>query len=87
MINWGHWRTHAGEEVDLVIEREDGRVAALEVKAGTRALAGELRGLLALRRKLGSRFLAGIVLYTGAHAYTHESGVHVVPISRLWHAQ
>jgi predicted AAA+ superfamily ATPase len=84
-VQLGHWRTHSGEEVDLVIEREDGKLVALEVKAGTRA--GELQGLLALRRKLGSQFLAGVVLYTGAHAYTHESGVHVIPINRLWHSQ
>lgn len=29
----GHWRTHDGDEVDLVVEDESGRVAALEVKA------------------------------------------------------
>jgi predicted AAA+ superfamily ATPase len=83
-VQLGHWRS-AGEEVDLIIEREDGKVAAVEVKAGTRA--GELQGLLALRRKLGSQFLGGVVLYTGAHAYTHDSGVHVIPINRLWHSQ
>jgi uncharacterized protein len=86
-VQQGHWRTHAGEEVDLVIEREDGMVAALEVKAGTRPAGGGLRGLLALRRKLGSQFLGGVVLYTGAHAYTHDSGVHVIPINRLWHSR
>jgi predicted AAA+ superfamily ATPase len=85
-VQLGHWRTHDGDEVDLVVEREDGKVAALEVKAGTR-VAGDLGGLLALRRKLGSQFLGGVVLYTGAHAYTHDSGVHVIPIARLWHSQ
>jgi predicted AAA+ superfamily ATPase len=85
-VQLGHWRTHDGDEVDLVIEREDGKVAALEVKAGTR-VAGDLGGLLALRRKLGSQFLGGVVLYTGTHAYTHDSGVHVIPITRLWHSR
>jgi uncharacterized protein len=91
-LNWldspvqrGHWRTHDGEEVDLILEREDGKVAALEVKAASRAPASELRGLLTLRRKLGSQFLGGIVLYTGTRAYTHDSGLHVIPINRLWH--
>jgi uncharacterized protein len=85
-VQLGHWRTHDGDEVDLVVEREDGKVAALEVKAGTR-VAGDLGGLLALRRKLGSQFLGGVVLYTGARAYTHESGMHVVPVNRLWRSQ
>jgi len=83
-VQRGHWRTHDGEEVDLILEREDGKVAAVEVKAASRAPASELRGLLKLRRKLGSQFLGGVVLYTGARAYTHDRNLHVVPITRLW---
>ena len=81
----GHWRTHDGDEVDVVLEREDGALAALEVKAASRVTAGELGSLLRLRGKLGSQFLGGVVLYTGARAYTHE-GIQIVPISRLWRA-
>ncbi len=80
----GHWRTHDGDEVDLVLEREDGKVAGVEVKAASRASSTDMRGLLSLRRKLGSEFLGGVLLYTGARAYTHESGLHVIPINRLW---
>jgi predicted AAA+ superfamily ATPase len=79
----GHWRTHDGDEVDLVLEREDGAIAALEVKAASRVTARELRSLLKLRGKLGSQFLGGVVLYTGARAYTQE-GLQIVPISWLW---
>lgn len=84
-VRRGHWRTHDGEEVDLVLEREDGRIAALEVKASSRVAARELRSLLRLRSKLGGQFLGGVVLYTGAHAYAQD-GIQVVPISRLWTA-
>jgi predicted AAA+ superfamily ATPase len=86
-VQRGHWRTHDGEEVDLILEREDGKVAAVEVKAASRAPASELRGLLKLRRKLGSQFLGGVVLYTGARAYTHDRNLHVVPITRLWNTR
>ncbi len=85
-VQRGHWRTHDGEEVDLILEREDGMIAALEVKASPRVQASELRGLLKLRRKLGSQFLGGVVLYTGAHAYSHDRSLHIVPIARLWRA-
>ena len=44
----GHWRTHDGDEVDLVLEREDGKVAAVEVKAASRASSTDMRGLLSL---------------------------------------
>ncbi|MGO9249230.1 MAG: ATP-binding protein [Solirubrobacteraceae bacterium] len=81
----GHWRTHDGDEVDLVIEREDGKIVALEVKASSRVTARDLRSLLKLRDKLQNQFLGGVVLYTGTRAYTHD-GIHIMPISRLWRA-
>ncbi|MGO9407582.1 MAG: ATP-binding protein, partial [Acidimicrobiales bacterium] len=40
-----HWRTYDGEEVDLLIERDDGCVVAIEVKSGTRVPGEDLRGL------------------------------------------
>jgi uncharacterized protein len=79
----GHWRTHDGDEVDLVLEREDGKIAALEVKAASRVTARELSSLLKLRNKLGSQFLGGVVLHTGARAYTQDA-IQILPISRLW---
>jgi predicted AAA+ superfamily ATPase len=85
-VQRGHWRTHDGDEVDLILEREDGQVVALEVKASSRVPTSELRALLGLRRKLGSQFLGGVVLYAGARSYTHDSGLCIVPINRLWRA-
>jgi hypothetical protein len=41
----GHWRTHDGAEVDLIIERRDGTVVAIEVKAATRVTTKDLTGL------------------------------------------
>lgn len=83
-VERGHWRTHDGAEVDLVLERHDGMVAALEVKAASRVSPSDLRSLLQLRRRLGGQFLGGVLLYTGAHAYNHPDGIAVVPVSRLW---
>ncbi|MGA7703404.1 MAG: ATP-binding protein [Solirubrobacteraceae bacterium] len=86
-IQRGHWRTHEGDEIDLVMEREDGQVVALEVKAASRVLGADLRSLIRLRHKLGSQFLGGVVLYTGTRAYSYESDLHIVPIDRLWRPQ
>ena len=80
----GHWRTHDGDEVDLVIERADGMVVAIEVKAGSRVPSSDLGGLVKLRRRLGGQFLGGVVLYTGAQSYTYEKNIHIVPVDRLW---
>ncbi len=82
----GHWRTHDGQEVDLIVEREDGRVVAVDVKARSTVAGDGLSGLRALRRKLGDQLLASVVLYTGPHAYAHPDGHLVLPLSRLWAA-
>ncbi|MGH2834782.1 MAG: ATP-binding protein [Solirubrobacteraceae bacterium] len=80
----GHWRTHDGDEVDLVIERDDGVVLAFEVKAGRRVTSTDARHLRKLREALGERFLLGVVLHTGAHAYRVEDRLHAMPVDRLW---
>jgi len=80
----GHWRTHDGDEVDLVIERDDGAVVAVEVKAGSRVPGDDLRALRKLRNAVGDMFVAGIVLYLGRRAYTTEDRIHVMPLDVLW---
>lgn len=83
----GHWRTHDGAEVDLVIE--DGRtgsVVGIEVKAGSRVHSDDRRGLRILRDRLGNRFTVGVVLYTGTHCirYADDERIIALPVDRLW---
>ena len=80
----GHWRTHDGQEADLVIERVDGSVVAFEVKARSRIDRGDASGLRALRETLGEGFLAGFVISTGELSYRLEDRIYVVPADRLW---
>ncbi len=80
----GHWRTHDGDEVDLILERDDGAVAGVEVKAGERVTGSEFRSLAKLRDGLGERFLGGIVLHLGRRSYTHDDRLHALPVDRLW---
>jgi predicted AAA+ superfamily ATPase len=80
----GHFRTAAAEEVDLVLERDDGVVIAFEIKAGTRVDGADLAGIRALRARLGARLGVAVVLYTGSLAYTHNDGTTVLPLDALW---
>jgi uncharacterized protein len=82
----GHWRTHDGAEVDLIIERRDGTLIAIEVKAATRVTTKDLNGLRAVRDALGDAFVAGVVLNTGPQAYRADDRIQVLPIDRLWTA-
>lgn len=80
----GHWRTRDGSEVDLVVERGDGSVIGLEVKAGSRVARKDLSGLRILREALGDAFVAGAALYTGNRSYVADDRIYVLPIDRLW---
>jgi predicted AAA+ superfamily ATPase len=79
-----HYRDRATEEVDLICELDDGHVVAIEVKAATSFSARHFTGLARLRDRLGERFLAGIVLNTGAAGYRYADRLYGAPISALW---
>jgi predicted AAA+ superfamily ATPase len=81
---YGHWRTHDGQEVDLVLEREDGSVVAVEVKGSQRLRREDFAAMRSLRSVLGDRFAYGITLYLGPHGYTAGDRLAAIPLDRLW---
>ncbi len=83
-VRTGHWRTHDGDEVDLVLERSDGAVVGVEIKAGEATSSSSFRGLRKLRDALGERFLGGVVLHLGRYGSRHEERLYAVPVDRLW---
>ena len=80
----GHWRTRDGDEVDLVVERDDGALVAFEVKTASRVSGHDLTPMAKLRTATGSKFLAGIALYLGQRSYTYDDRLHVMPLDRIW---
>lgn len=83
-VTVSHFRTADGIEVDLVLEAVDGRIAAIEVKAGRRVTPAATRGLEHLRDRLGDRFVAGVVLTSGEHAQRLGDRLAVAPVDTLW---
>jgi uncharacterized protein len=82
-----HYRTKDQIEVDVVLETPDGRVVAIEVKAGATVRAEDLTGLRHLAQRLGRRFIAGYVLYTGQQTLPFGDRLRAIPIDALWHAE
>jgi uncharacterized protein len=79
----GHLRTARGRrEVDLIVERADGGVVAMEVKLA-RSVSGDAKHLTWLKEKLGDRVLDQVILTTGPEAYRREDGIAVVPLALL----
>lgn len=81
-----HYRTKEKVEVDAVLETPDGRVVAVEVKAGATVRTEDLAGLRHLHHRLGSRFVAGYVLYTGQQTLPFGDRLRALPIDALWHS-
>ena len=76
----GHLRTWSGDrEVDLIVERDDGRVLAIEVKLSRTVDDEHVRNLVWLREKIGPDLLDAIVVTTGPEAYRRRDGIGVVP--------
>jgi hypothetical protein len=80
----GHLRTHRGEhEVDLIVERDDHRVVAFEVKLSGVVEDGDVKHLHWLQRTIGDDLLDAVVLTTGPEAYRRTDGIAVVPAALL----
>jgi len=80
----GHLRTFSGNrEVDLVVEAQDGRVVAIEVKLRRTIKDDDTRNLRWLREKIGDELLDAIVVTTGETAYRRPDGIGVVPAALL----
>ncbi len=79
-----HLRTRDGrQEIDLIVERDDQRVVAFEVKLSATVTDEDVRHLLWLREQLHDDVLDLIVVTTGSHAYRRADGVGVVPAALL----
>lgn len=79
-----HFRTHAGQEVDLVLEDARGRVAGVEVKASATVTAADLSGLRALAELAGRSWVQGVVLHLGRSAVGLAPGLTACPVEALW---
>lgn len=79
-----HLRTRGGEhEVDLIVERGDGRILALEVKLAAVIHAGDGRHLNWLKETIGEDLLDRAIVSTGEYAYRRADGIAVIPAALL----
>jgi len=83
-INLHHFRTHAGEEVDWVLERADGALVGVEVKLAAQVTHDDFKGLRALRDLAPRRFQRGVILYSGETPVAFGKDLHAVPLGMLW---
>lgn len=79
-----HLRTIRGKhEVDLIVERGDGRVVAIEVKLTRTVESRHVGNLHWLADRIGDDLLDAVVVTTGPDAYRRKDGIAVVPAALL----
>lgn len=80
----GHLRTRETDhEIDLIVEGEDRRVVAIEVKLSEVVSDRDVRHLNWLQAQIGDSLADRVIVTTGAHAYRRPDGVAVVPLALL----
>ena len=78
-----HFRDHQMHEVDIVLERDDGMIAGIEVKASSTVRREDFTGLKNLSAACVDCFSQGVVLYDGTEAVPFGERMVAVPLSSL----
>lgn len=79
-----HWRENDRHEVDLVLERRDGALVGIEVKAARSAAEAHTSGLRRFRDRYPERFVQGFVLHSGDTTVRFDDTLWALPFSALW---
>ena len=79
-----HLRDFQKHEVDIVLERDDGKITGIEVKASATVKSRDFAGLRTLTKACKERFAGGVVLYSSADCVPFGERLAAVPISCLW---
>lgn len=79
-----HYRDKQQREVDVVLELGSGEIAGVEIKTAASIHPQDFAGLRHLRDKLGDRFKAGVVIYTGKRTLNFGERLSAVPLCGMW---
>lgn len=85
-VSFFHFRDTARREVDLVVERSDGMVVGVEVKASLTVKQEDFNGLAVLADYVKEKFLYGVLFYSGNTVLPFKVNgrvFHAVPLAAL----
>ena len=80
------YRDREKREIDFIIERNDGALVGIEVKAGRSVSKDDFASQIWFKNNLvkGKKPYIGIVLYSGDSTLSFGDGMFAVPIAALW---
>ena len=84
--NLAQYRDRLGREIDFLVEREDGSLLGIEVKAGHNVSGDDFRAQKWFEENIlkNEKPYTGIVLYSGDRTIHFEENMMAVPTAALW---
>lgn len=79
-----HFRDQQMREVDIVLERDDGMIVGIEIKASATVKSSDFGGLRTLAEACKERFAYGVVLYDSTDLVLFGDKLAAAPLSCLW---
>lgn len=80
-----HYRDRRQREVDFLIERDDGNLLGVEVKASTSVSLKDFQPLKWFKENIArEKNFIGIVLYSGQQTLSFKDNMWAIPIGSLW---
>ena len=79
-----HFRTQNRKEIDFIIQKRNGEMIAIEVKAANVVSHSDFKHIEYLQSIAGKDFLQGIILYQGNKILSFGNKCCAMPISALW---
>lgn len=80
IVHLYYYRTLSGYEVDVILESQDGRIVAIEVKASDHVTMADFKGLKHLQQEMSESFHQGYVFYLGDKTLHFGDKLIAVPI-------
>jgi len=78
-----HFRSRSGREIDVIVERPDSRVLAIEVKLSGQVRPSDVRTLNWLDGEMPGKVVDKVIVNSGDRAFRRPDGVAVVPLALL----
>lgn len=79
-----HFRTSSGQEVDFVLEKNDGTLIGIEAKATSKITNAMFNHLRVLAEEVNNKFLRGFIIYTGTEIIPFSKNLFAIPVNILW---
>ena len=80
-----HYRDREKREIDFIIEREDGALLGIEIKASSSVSKSDFKHLTWFQKNLAKEDqFVGIVLYSGEHIASFGNNLWAIPFGVLW---